>query len=90
VRRVVWSAKAANDLAAIRAYVGQFNPLAAARLSADLMTAAESLALHPNRGRSISPKRRELAVVPPYLIRYRVATDAVYISTIRHGARRPL
>jgi hypothetical protein len=27
--------------------------------------------------------------VPPYLIRYRIAGDTVFILRIRHGARRP-
>ena len=33
---------------------------------------------------------RELATIPPYLIRYRVLDDRVLILRVRHGARRPL
>jgi toxin ParE1/3/4 len=90
VRRVVWTGRAIADLAAIDAYISAFNPLAAARLSAELVAAAESLTGYPHRGRSISSKRRQLATASPYLIRYRVASDHVLILTIRHGARRPL
>jgi len=54
-----------------------------------LIAAAEALTLFPERGRSISRNRRELTVVPPYLIRYRIYGDRVIILEVRHGARRP-
>ncbi len=54
-----------------------------------LLNAGDSLALVPNRGRPISDRRRELTIVPPYLIRYRFEGDVVRILEIRHGAREP-
>jgi len=51
-----------------------------------LKLAAASLADHPDRGR-VTGRLRELATIPPYLIRYRVTADAVTIVRIRHGAR---
>ncbi len=75
------------DLRAIQAYVATFKPLAAQRLAARLVSAARSLETAPDRGRSISRGRRELTVIPPYLIRYAVFPDRVVILEIRHGAR---
>jgi plasmid stabilization system protein ParE len=89
VRRVIWTAGARGDLAGIRAYIGQFNPTAAARFATRLVLAADSLAEMAERGRPIRGGRRELAASPPYLIRYRVAADVVFILRVRHGARRP-
>ncbi len=51
-----------------------------------LQTAANSLADHPERGRQAG-RLRELAVVAPYLIRYRVTVEAVQIIRIKHSAQ---
>ncbi len=87
--QVVWTRGAASDLRAIRAYVAQFSPLAAQRLASRLVSAARGLEMHQDRGRPISGGRRELTVIPPYLIRYMPAEDRVVILEIRHGAREP-
>ncbi|MEH0195982.1 type II toxin-antitoxin system RelE/ParE family toxin [Caulobacter sp. CCNWLY153] len=87
--QVVWTRSAAADLRAIQAYVAEFKPLAAQRLAARLVSAARSLETTPDRGRTINRGRRELTVIPPYLIRYMVQTDRVVILEIRHGAREP-
>ena len=87
--QVVWTRGAALDLQAIRAYIDQFSPLAAQRMAARLVQAARSLETLPDRGRIISRGRRELAVIAPYLIRYRHQADQVVILEIRHGARMP-
>ena len=86
--RIEWSARSRGDLDAIRAYVEQHAPFAALRLADALIETAESLANHPHRGRTVYGAVRELVVVRPYLIRYRVTIDAVQIMRIRHGARR--
>jgi addiction module RelE/StbE family toxin len=88
VVQVVWSRRALADLAAIQTYIHGFRPLAAQRMAQRLRLAAESLSDHPDRGR-IAGSFRELATVPPYLIRYRVTPDEIQIARIRHGARRP-
>ncbi len=87
--QVVWTRGAASELRTIRAYVAQFSPLAAQRLAARLVSAARSLETSPDRGRPISQGRRELTIIPPYLIRYAHAGDRVVILEIRHGAREP-
>jgi plasmid stabilization system protein ParE len=53
-----------------------------------LLAAGESLSRFPERGRPIG-LRRELVIVRPYVIRYRVLPDRVEILTIRHGAQAP-
>jgi plasmid stabilization system protein ParE len=89
VRRVIWTDEARANLLAIRSYIAQFSPLAAQRFSLKLVAAAEDLAENPDRGRSVGNGRRELALIRPYLIRYRVEADDVFILRIRHAARRP-
>jgi len=52
-----------------------------------LLAAADSLEEFAERGRPIDEGRRELTIIRPYLIRYRVAGDAVFILRIRHAAQ---
>ncbi len=51
-----------------------------------LKLAAASLAENPDRGRQVG-WLRELATVPPYLIRYRIVAMQVQIIRIKHGAQ---
>ena len=88
--QVIFAPAAIDDLTDIRTYIGKFNPAAAGRMAARLIEAGESLHEYPERGRPISRNRRELAIVPPYVIRYRIKGEIVEIIRIRHGSRRPL
>lgn len=54
-----------------------------------LKRAGESLADLPERGRQGNRNIRELAVIYPYLIRYRMHSGRVEIVRIKHGAQRP-
>ncbi len=87
--RVIWSPRAIRDLAGIRAYIGQFAPLAGQRFTARLVGVVESLAQHPDRGRPVGDNVRELTVVRPYLVLYEVKGDRVHVLHIRHGAQQP-
>jgi addiction module RelE/StbE family toxin len=87
VAQVVWTLRALADLSAIRGYIDQFSPLAAQRMAVRLRSAAESLREHPERGRLATATLRELAVVPPYVIRYYFGDGVVRIVRIRHAAR---
>jgi len=89
VRKIVWADEAVANLESIAAYIHDFNPLAAQRLAQRLKGAADSLAEHSDRGRPVGRGLRELVIVPPYLILYRVKNDGVEIISIRHGARAP-
>ena len=88
-RSIIWSAEARANLIAIRAYIAEFSPGAAERVALALLEAAESLDRLPHRGRPVGDDRRELVVIWPYLIRYRVSERQVIILRIRHGAQEP-
>lgn len=87
-RRVIWTIDARDDLASIRAYIGQFKPLAAQAFALRLVRAAENLADTPARGNPMRHGQRALNSIWPYVIRYRIEQDTVFILRIRHGARR--
>ena len=87
--RVTWTREALADIEQIRLYIGQFDPQAAQRIAERLIAAGDSLYVFPNRGRPASRGRRELVTVPPYLLRYVVQEEDVFITGVRHGARRP-
>jgi toxin ParE1/3/4 len=77
------------DVSRIVRYIAAENPVAARQIGRELLLAGDSLAILPRRGR---PGRlagtRELVVMPPYLIVYRVSgADAVTILRIWHAAQ---
>ncbi|PIB90767.1 type II toxin-antitoxin system RelE/ParE family toxin [Caulobacter sp. FWC2] len=89
--QVIWTDRALADIEAIVAYISsQSRPIAAQRLGSRLFASGESLADHPERGRLSTRGRREIAAIPPYVLRYRVVGDMVVIGSVRHGARRPI
>jgi toxin ParE1/3/4 len=90
VRNIVWTEEAVAHLEAIVAYIAAFNPAAAERLGGRLIEVSDSLAHFPDRGRSVGAGRRELTIVWPYVLRYRVDAERVVILRIRHGARQEL
>jgi len=89
VTRLLWLAAALGDLERIGDYLLARQPRAAARITARLVNAAESLAEFPGLGR---PGRvigtRELVVTrTPYLIVYRVREQTVEILAVLHAAQ---
>ncbi len=72
----------------IRRYIAQFRPRAAQRIAEDLYAAADGLGEHSERGKPGKRDRRELLIIRPYRIVYRVTEDAVFILRVRHTARR--
>lgn len=87
MRQIVWTDEAVGNLEAIATYISAFNPVAAERLAERLITLADSLALYSERGRDAGGGRREMTVVWPYILRYRVEGERVIILRIRHGSR---
>ena len=86
---VVWRAKALADVSRIVRYIATDNQVAAKRVGQELLLAGDSLVIFPRRGR---PGReagtRELVVMPPYLIVYRVSgADLVTILRVWHAAQ---
>ena len=87
--QVGWSSAALRQLIDIRAYIAQFDPVAADRMASRLHDLGESLADFPRRGRPARHGLRELATVPPFVLSYDVEDERVTILDIRHGARQP-
>jgi plasmid stabilization system protein ParE len=86
VRRVIWTESALDDLASIKAYIGQFNPIAARRMAQRILTAIENvIGCFPQAGRSIGSGRYEFPIVWPYALRYRIKGDDVMVLRVRHG-----
>lgn len=86
--RIVWTDDAVASLEAIVTYISAFNPAAAGALAAKLIAVADSLEVFPDRGRDAGVGRREMTIVWPYILRYRIADDDVIILRVRHGARQ--
>ena len=84
---VVWTREALTQLDLIRAYIGQYDPAAASRLTGKLLKAGESLQDFPNRGRPIEDGLRELPTVAPYVIQYEVDGQSVSILGVWHGSQ---
>ena len=87
MRKILWTDDAVAHLEAIVTYIAAFNPDAASALGERLMTVADSLAEFSFRGRDVGDGRREMTTVWPYVLRYRVEGETVFILRIRHGAR---
>jgi addiction module RelE/StbE family toxin len=86
--RIVWTREALASLELIRSYIHQFDPQAAQRMARRLIEAGDSLRDFPDRGRPASNGRREIVTISPYILRYVVDGDAVFIVGIRHAAQR--
>ena len=84
---VVWRPAARDDRHRILTFLAQHNPAAALRVVEELTVAADSLATFPHRGRPGFRGTRELVIVRPYVLVYRVRSDAVVILRIWHGAQ---
>lgn len=87
---VVWSPRAIEHLAHLRAYIAQHDPKAANRIATTLLQAVERLVELPGLGR---PGRvagtRELVVHrTPYVIAYRLRGDRLEIIAVFHGRQK--
>jgi len=87
---IVWSPRAVDHLAHLRADIARDNPKAANRIASALLEAVERLAELPNLG---GPGRiagsREL-VVPgtPYVIPYRLRADRLEVIAVLHARQK--
>jgi plasmid stabilization system protein ParE len=85
--RIVWTREALSNLELIRAYIHEFDPRAAGRMARRLIEAGDSLRDFPQRGRPVSEGVRELPTIRPYVIRYALDAETVFILRIRHTAQ---
>ena len=88
--RILWHATARNDLVALRRYIADDDPQAAAEVAARIRGAVRSLSIHPYLGRSgrVADTRELVITNTPYLVAYAVDGDDVLILAVIHGARR--
>lgn len=87
---VRWSPEAADDLAAIVAYIRDDDPAAAQRTAKAIYDRAGGLTTFPHRGRHGRVQgTREFPLPPlPFIVVYRILSNAVEIVNIIHGAQR--
>ena len=78
-----------EDISEISRYIGQNDPLAAARLVERFQKAFRRLARNPRIGRVRSDLKADLrqVLVWPYLVLYRETDDGVLIVRCVHGRR---
>lgn len=86
--RLVYSENAVADLVRLREFIAENDPLAAARVAAELLSRIENLGLYPEMGRAVelapSPKAIRDAVFGKYIVRYSAHTETIVILRIWH------
>jgi len=88
--RLRWAVQAAEDLKAIKEFIGRDSPTYAHQVAEELYQAAVAVLPFPDIGRIVperdDPEIREI-VRPPYRIIYRRRPELIEILTIHHSAR---
>jgi toxin ParE1/3/4 len=87
---IIWRASALNDLQAVREFIAEDNPQAAARVLAAIRNAVDQLARHPDLGRAgrVEGTRELIISDTPYIVAYRTTENEVRILAIVHTARQ--
>jgi plasmid stabilization system protein ParE len=89
---IVWRRAALNDLEAIREFIAQVDPGAAARVGNAIRAAVDPLAGHPNLRRvgRVEGSRELIVSNAPYIVAYRVVEDglASWPSSTHHASGR--
>lgn len=88
---VLWSPEAIEDIASLRAFIAEDDPMAAQRIVLHIgHNVMQLLSDHPQMGRpGRVPGTREL-VIPgtPYIVPYRIRDNHIQVLRVYHGARR--
>ncbi|MGA3239555.1 MAG: type II toxin-antitoxin system RelE/ParE family toxin [Bryobacteraceae bacterium] len=86
---VRWSPEAADDLAAIAAYIRKDDSAAAQRTAKNMYARGRTLDLSASRQRGPRERHAGIAAAPlPFIVVYRITAHAVEIVNIIHGAQR--
>jgi toxin ParE1/3/4 len=87
---IVWSPRAIEHLAHLRAYIARDNPQAATRTAGTLLEAVERVAELPNLGRPGRVAGTRELVVPgtPFVISYRLGGDRLEVIAVFHGRQK--
>jgi len=84
---VIWTDEANADVLDIYDRIAAYDPQAARRFTQSLFDAGDRLDIFPHRGRPVRGTGMRELFKGSYVIRYIVAPSAVYILSVRHGAR---
>ncbi|MGE5815492.1 MAG: type II toxin-antitoxin system RelE/ParE family toxin [Acidobacteriota bacterium] len=87
---IVWSPRAIEHLAHLRAYIAYDHPKTANRIAGRLLEAAERLAELPNLGRPGRVAGTRELIIPgtPSVIPYRLRGDRLEIIAVFHGRQK--
>jgi toxin ParE1/3/4 len=87
---IVWSPRAIEHLAHLRAYIARDNPRAANRIASALLEAVERLAELPNLGRPgrVAGTRELVGPGTPYVIPYRLRADGLEVIAVFHERQK--
>ena len=85
-----WSPYAIEDLAAIRAYIAEFNPRAAESVAARIVYAVNYLSSHPQMGVTThrTDVRKLVVSQTPYTIPYRIMEGEIEILEVFDGRQK--
>lgn len=93
--RIVLTDEALSDLHEIARYIRQYSPQNAVAVADAILAAIDSLSFMPARFRRAGRSRKRgsdvhAMLVRPFIVYYRVELSpaAVFVLTVRHGARR--
>ncbi len=89
-REVVWLPEAARDIARLRAFIQEKNPLAARRAASRIKQASQILRENPEAGRPVEEVFPFRDLIIPfgsgnYILRYREESGRVVIVRVRHS-----
>jgi toxin ParE1/3/4 len=89
---LIYTPRSLHDLQSISSYLAIKNPSASRRVMACIRSTIETLETFPHIGQHVANSHHRQLVVQryPYLVFYRIIKDDVFITHIRHSARRPL
>jgi toxin ParE1/3/4 len=87
VRRIRWTAEAADQFEAAVNYIQQDNPDAARKVAQRVIDRIEQLAAFPGTGPPGEVKGTRELVISPYVVVYRHTDEIVEILYIWHGAQ---
>jgi plasmid stabilization system protein ParE len=86
--KLIYSKEVVEDLVRLRAIIAEKNPMAAARIAAELVSRIDSLLLFPEIGHAVSlapqPDSIRDMVFGKYIVRYVPRDDAVIVLRIWH------
>ncbi|MEH0195926.1 type II toxin-antitoxin system RelE/ParE family toxin [Caulobacter sp. CCNWLY153] len=85
--RLVWTGKAASDLARLHAFLAEVNPRAAARTARELVAAPNRLLDTPRLGERLeefTPREVRRLVVGGYELRYELIESTVFVLRLWH------